>query len=103
LIQLLLAPKGIQCKIAKYSHIGRTLENATLFSDWGSDGSIMPHLLNNVRLAKAKTTMAEAASTQKMAAPPKLETPQPFPLHNISLVAYPTGENHQNMHPIANN
>jgi hypothetical protein len=65
LIQLLHAPKGIQSKIAKYSRIGRTLEIATVFSDWESDGSIMPHLLNNVRPAKAKTTMAEAASTKK--------------------------------------
>jgi hypothetical protein len=65
LIHLLHAPKGIQSKIAKYSRIGRTLENATVFSDWGSDGSIMRHLLNDVRPAKAKTTMAKAASTQK--------------------------------------
>jgi hypothetical protein len=55
----------MQLKIAKYSRIGQTLENATVFSDWGSDGSFMPHLLNNVRPAKAKTTVAEAASTQK--------------------------------------
>jgi hypothetical protein len=41
------------------------LENVTVFSDWGSDGPIMPHLMNNVRPAKAKTSMAEAASTPK--------------------------------------
>jgi hypothetical protein len=65
LIQLLHAPKETQSKIAKYSRIGPTLENATVFSDWGSDGSIMPHLLNNVRPAKAKTIMVDAASTEK--------------------------------------
>jgi hypothetical protein len=79
LIQLLHAPKGIQSKIAKYSRIGRTLENATVFSDWGSDGSIMPHLLNNVRPAEANHH-GRSHIKQKIAAAPKLESPQPFPL-----------------------
>jgi hypothetical protein len=54
----------MQSKISKYSGTGASLEKATVFPDWGSEGPIRPDSQNNVQLAKAETTMAEAASTK---------------------------------------
>ena len=65
LIQLLHAPNRMQCKFAKYSREGASLENATVFSDLGSEGPIIPNSLIHVQSTKAETTMAKAASTQK--------------------------------------
>ena len=48
LIQLLHAPNRMQSKFTQYSGTGASLENATVFPDWGSDGPIRPDSRNNV-------------------------------------------------------
>ena len=53
----------MQCKFAKYSRDGRTLENATVFPDRGFDGPKQATSTFYVRRAEAETSMAVAAST----------------------------------------
>ncbi len=84
----------MQCKFAKYSRDGRTLENATVFPDRGFAGPKQAASIVYVRRAEAENLMAIAASTEKRKLLIKESHFSPSHGHNISLVARSTRESH---------
>eukprot|EP00804_Cyclotella_cryptica_P000712 CCRYP_000991-RA/>CCRYP_000991-RA protein AED:0.57 eAED:0.92 QI:0/0/0/1/0/0/2/0/170 len=82
----------MQFKFAKYSHVGCTLENATVFPVRGFDRPKQATSTVYVRRAEAERLMAVVASTEKPQLLIKAIHFRPSHGHKISLV--PTGSNH---------